>query len=125
MFEQKWASESTLTYERAFSGMLGKVLPDGQKMLNGRYSVQVLLRENQGCVHKAFVYAIRVMSQWIGADRFPQGIYVWPPHKPKGDTPVTAATPHGTCTVGGSSGSAEPCALPAPAAGDAPCADVQ
>ena len=42
-------------------------------------------------MEKAFVYGIALLSKWIGQDRFPQGIYSWPPKLPEDMKPTVAA----------------------------------
>ena len=68
-------------------------VPRARDIFSGPYTPARLLHMNDYVVEKAFVYGVVALSKWLGAERFPHGIYGrWPPNAPE-LAPSTPATP--------------------------------
>jgi hypothetical protein len=65
--------------------LLEKCVPHSSKIFCGNYGVMKLLHINDYILEKTFVYAIFLLSKWLGPDIFSCGIYgYWPPAPPAG-----------------------------------------
>lgn len=69
--------------------LIERIVPKGRQLFRIRYTAQVLLAECEGVLEKMFVYAIILLSKWLGVDIFPEGVHEWPPAFP--DLPPEAA----------------------------------
>ena len=57
--------------------------PSARLVFVGPHSPVRLFQMNDCVFEKAFIFAIIVLSKWLGPERFPQGIYGnWPPAAP-------------------------------------------
>ena len=75
----------------ALSRIFSAFLPHSQRVFKDDYGPLRLLHQNGNVVEKAFVFGVIALSKWLGAERFPQGIYgEWPPSRPStGSQPTT------------------------------------
>ena len=63
--------------------LLEQCVPHSSKICCGNYGVMKLLHMNDYIIEKTFVYAIFLLSKWLGNDIFSCGIYgTWPPAPP-------------------------------------------
>ena len=84
LFKEGWASESRDDAAIMLQKLIERLVPDASRMLNRRYTVNMLITVNHGYVHKAFVHAIILLSKWLGEKKLPVGVHKWPP-PPKPD----------------------------------------
>lgn len=98
--------------------LIDRIVPKGRDLFRIRYTPQVLLAECDGVLEKMFVYAIILLSKWVGVDAFPQGVHEWPPLFPDAppEAAAAAAVPAPAVAASGSSSSSSG----APFAGAAP-----
>ena len=89
LFEERWAAERGKVVDP--SAMLQKLvntcLPGSHLLFARRYTLPGLISICGGNVAKAFVYALMLLSKWLGPAVFPVGVHVWPPTR----EPVVAA----------------------------------
>ena len=57
-------------------------------VFSGDRNVERLLHMNEYCLDKAFVCGVYCLSKWLGATRFPHGIFDWPPRVPDSALPA-------------------------------------
>ena len=79
LFRQAWAAERRDDAGWMLMKLIDDIMPEGASMFRRRYTAGLLLSMNDFVVQKAFVHATILLSKWLGADRFPVGIHVWPP----------------------------------------------
>ena len=83
LFGQAWAREGrSPDAGHALHNLLDRVVPRGATLFQRRYTPPVLLATCDGIAPKAFVHAIILLSKWLGEDRFPEGVFAWPPPVP-------------------------------------------
>lgn len=66
------------TLYRLFSACV----PEARRIFTGPTGPLRLLHLNDYVMEKTFVYGIVALSKWLGQDRFPQGVFEWPPPLP-------------------------------------------
>ena len=71
--------------------LIERMVPKARELFRIRYTPQVLLTECEGVLEKMFVYAVILLSKWLGVDAFPEGVHEWPPACPT--LPPKAAVP--------------------------------
>ena len=60
-----------------------RFMPYATKIFIGHSSAMQLIAANEYVFEKAFVYGLVALSKWLGADRWPEGLYgSWPPPAP-------------------------------------------
>ncbi len=60
--------------------LLGTCVPRARLVFTGTYSPARLFQLNDFVFEKAFIFAIILLTKWLGPKRFPRGIYGdWPP----------------------------------------------
>ena len=62
--------------------LFDKCFPHARKVFVHHHSPLRMLHVNDYSMEKTFVYGIILLSKWMGADRFPHGIFGWPPPFP-------------------------------------------
>ena len=82
LFRNAWASSSRNDVAYMLVKMMDRIVPQSSDLFRTRYTGQVMLAWADGVVEKAFVYAVILLSKWLGADRFPRGVHHWPPAQP-------------------------------------------
>jgi len=83
LFRNGWAAGSPHDAPRMLRRLLDAIVPEASTMLSERYRVLVILAHNDNIIEKAFVYAVILLSKWLGPGRFPEGVHAWPPAMPK------------------------------------------
>ena len=56
-------------------------LPRHWSVFKDEYGPLRLLQANDYVIDKAFVFGVIALSKWLGEEKFPQGIYEWPPSR--------------------------------------------
>ena len=79
LFRNAWASSSRNDVAYMLVKLMDRIVPQSSDLFRSRYTGQVMLAWADGVVEKAFVYAVILLSKWLGADRFPRGVHHWPP----------------------------------------------
>lgn len=79
LFRDAWAAESGDDAAVMMLRLLERVMPECRNMFTRRYTVPVMMSATGHTLEKTFVYAVILMSKWLGADRFPHGVHAWPP----------------------------------------------
>ena len=95
LFREGWAAESRDDAAVMLFKLIDKLVPEASRMMNRKYTVNMLITVNHGYVQKAFVHAIILLSKWFGEKKLPVGVHVWPP-PPKPDSvnpPALASVP--------------------------------
>ena len=78
LFRDAWAAESVDDAAVMMLRLLERAMPECRNMFTRRYTVPVMMSATGHTLEKTFVYAVILMSKWLGADRFPDGVHVWP-----------------------------------------------
>ena len=92
LFRNAWAGSSRNDVAYMLVKLMDRIAPQASDLFRTRYTGQVMLAWADGVVEKAFVYAVILLSKWLGAERFPRGVHHWPPAKPStSDLPRPAA----------------------------------
>ena len=68
----------------ALNALLRSCFQESHLMFTGLWTPESILFSADHVLDKAFVRAVMAASRWLGQERFPQGIYEWPPKQPAG-----------------------------------------
>ena len=88
LFGKAWAAENStacgnaLDAARALEKLLDSVCPKGSLPFRRCFALNYVLEACDCVADQAFVYAIVLLSKWLGPVRFPQGVHDWPPAPP-------------------------------------------
>ena len=80
LYNGTWAGGVPQDAAYMLGSLLDRVLPNGKQLFRSRYTVQVLLHDNQYVVEKAFINAVFLMYRWLGPHWLP-GQWNWPPQR--------------------------------------------
>ena len=86
LFRNAWASSSRNEVAYMLLKLMDRIAPQASDLFRSRYTGQVILDWADGVAEKAFVYAVILLSKWLGAERFPHGVHHWPPAAPSNCT---------------------------------------
>ena len=84
LFRNGWASGCPNGPAYMMLKLLDRVVPQASALFASRYTVQIMLASTHHVLEQTFVFAIILLSKWLGAARFPHGVHSWPPVKPEG-----------------------------------------
>ena len=83
LFGQMWARECRCPeVGHALHKLLDRIVPQGAALFRRRYTPEVLFAECNDSATKVFVYAIILLSKWLGNGKHPDGGYARPPPIP-------------------------------------------
>lgn len=103
LFRNAWASSSRNDVAYMLIKLMDRIAPQSSDLFRSRYTGQVILAWADGVAEKAFVYAVILLSKWLGAERFPRGVHQWPPTEPSASA---LPRPAASSSLGSSSSSA-------------------
>ena len=87
LFGQAWAAESySADAASALEKLLDRVCPRGSLPFRRHFALPRVLETCDCVADQAFVYAVVLLSKWLGVDRFPEGVHAWPPAPPAAAT---------------------------------------
>ena len=84
LYRQNWAAGSPNDATWMLGRLFSRLIPDGISLFRARWTVQVLMHENQYVVEKAFVAGVFLASKWLRHEWLPDGLHSWPPTRPAG-----------------------------------------
>ena len=109
LFRNAWASSSRNDVAYMLVKLMDRIVPQSSELFRTRYSGPVILAWADGVVEKAFVYAVILLSKWLGAARFPCGVHHWPPSQSSAaDLPRPEASSAAASSSSAASSSAAP-----------------
>ena len=103
LFKNAWASSTKNDVAYMLVKFLDRICPQASDLFRSRYTGQVILAWADGVAEKAFVYAVILLSKWLGADRFPCGVHHWPPVAPSASSPSASSSSPASCSVAAAS----------------------
>ncbi len=82
LFRNGWAADSRNDASCMLVKLLDRILPQGSTLFRQRHTVQVMMNATDNILEMTFVFAVVLLSKWLGPDRFPHGVFAWPPPIP-------------------------------------------
>ena len=113
LFRNGWATSSRNDAAYMLLKLMDRIAPQSSDLFRHRYTAQVMLAWADGVAEKAFVYAVILISKWLGVESFPRGVHQWPPSS--GASLNSSASAGGSSASSSSAGASSPPPLPPPA----------
>ena len=79
LYKNGWAAGSRNDASWMFLKLIDRIAPQASDLFRHRYTPQVMFDWADGVAELAFVFAMVLLSKWLGAAKFPQGVHFWPP----------------------------------------------
>ena len=103
LFGNAWKAGSPHDALWMMRKLVGKVCPSAEDLFMTRFGFHVILSATDGVLEQTFIYAVILLSKWLGRERFPMGVHDWPPEQMAASSSSAVAAPSSSSAVAASS----------------------
>lgn len=92
LFAGAWKAGSPHDALWMMQKLIGDLVPGAEDLFRTRYTLQVILSATGGVLEQTFIYAMILLSKWLGRSVFPMGVFDWPPLGESGVSAIAAGS---------------------------------